>query len=310
MKRLESDSRKPEKRKVLRACLAALGLSLMPLKGDDGQNIDEAYANLPGQKNTQIDTRQTEELSDRISMPDRFDKEVQMYAEAIDDSDLKKTKEFADRPVVGAEEMTREEYVGEAILFQEWNEEDGSGVPSIVQEELRRILPGLCAQESRFNADSVSGANAMSIFQILPENWERYGGRPGMEKSLVAQVEVAGRLLSDFYKQLNDRIGEHNLNILKSSAGSEDKFYREVMVSLLVNSYNVGVGRMVNAVNHYLENTKADELPEGRYLYLAIADSAFNANEGNLKEYREHSRQYVSKVHAFADKLKEDNNKG
>jgi hypothetical protein len=110
------------------------------------------------------------EFSDRARNKEKyegeFDKRVADLAQKISNSDIRNTLEFASKPVVGAEEFTRADYVANAIKFAEWNPETGVGVPPELEEELRKFLPALCVVESRFDADRERSVKAKGIFPI------------------------------------------------------------------------------------------------------------------------------------------------
>jgi hypothetical protein len=246
----------------------------------------------------------SKEVSDRLRNPEKFmsefDKKVQEVASLITVYDVTKTKEYADKRVVGAEDYTRAEYVAKAIKFTPWNEETGEGIPKIVEDELRRLLPGLCAQESRYDASRVSKVGARGILQIMPDNWKRYGGKPGDETSLVAQVEVACKLLSAMYQQLQDRLGDEVISELKEHFPNEEAFQKDLMVPVLINSYNAGDGRLARAVVSYLHDTMPENRPRGKDLFTDISAYAYENQSGLLRGFKSHSKNYPYQVEALA----------
>jgi hypothetical protein len=300
---------KPKNRQALRAFLFSLGIALTPMKGGN-----DAEAAISKTKDTsfshEIDT--LDRIRNSENDLSEFDKKVKEVVEMISPYDIAKTMEYANKPVVGAEDYTRAQYVAEAIQFTPWNEETGEGVPPAVEAELRRLLPGLCAQESRYDASRVSKAGAMGILQIMPNNWERYGGKPGEETSLVAQVEVAGKLLSDMYRQLHDRLGDEVVAELQGHFPSEEAFQTDFLVPVLINSYNAGDGRLAEAVVSYLHDTMPDDRPEGKDLFTAIGTYAFEQQSGLLRGFKKHSKNYPYQVEALTyhfDINNEDNPK-
>jgi len=288
----------PEQRHHLRVVLLSLGILLSP-SSENVTSDTQTEASEPVEQTTQV-----QEVSKEIPVS-RFLKEVGEIK--ISDYDLNFTNTYATRPVVGAEEYTRAEYVSQAIQFTDWDEGTKSGVPPVVQDTLRDILPGLCAQETRFDASRESEVGAKGIFQFMRETWLQYGGVLGQERSLKAQVEVAGRFFSDIYRQLMVRIDESKIERLRSKFATEEDFLVTLIVPLMINSYHSGTGRMVEAVESYVDVTSNEEMSEGHDLYLAIADFAHVSDEGYLEDYRDASRAYTSGVYAFAEKLKKDN---
>jgi len=285
---------KGKKRLPLRAFLLSLGIALVPMKDDgvDISNVSDKEGRLFSQAGL-IDRNAEHHTGE-------FEKRVQEVAKMISSYDITETKEYADRRVVGAEDYTRSEYVAEQIKFTKWNEETGEGVPPVVEAELRRLLPGLCAQESRYDASRVSRSGARGILQIMPNNWKAYGGKLGEETSLVAQVEVAGRLFSDMYRQIQARLGDDVLSELKGHFSTEEAFQRDLMVPVLVNSYNAGDGRLADAVISYLHDTMPNDRPAGKDLFTKISDYAYKNQTGKLEGFSDHSMNYPYQVEAFA----------
>jgi hypothetical protein len=236
---------------------------------------------------------------------DAFEVEIAVHHAMVDSEDVNIMKKHADKPVVGAKEYNRKEYVQKEIEFEKWNPETEEGVPPVVQEELRNIIPGLCAQESRFNNSVVSKVGAKGIMQFKPDVWKKYGGKPSDFNSLKRQVEIAGKFFSDLYKQINYHIGKESLSVLQSRFADEESFQRDLLVPLIVNSYNVGAKRMSEAVRLYVKEIPVEKMPNGKELYLAIADHAISSKKGKLSRYGEESREYVAKTYAQAEILKD-----
>lgn len=221
--------------------------------------------------------------------------EIDTYQELIE--------HFAQKPVVGAEEFTRQEYVQDAIVFD-------PEVPAVVQAELRRILPGLCGQESKFNNGLTSRAGAQGIFQFMPDTWASYGAEPHEVSSLRKQVEVAGRFFSDLYRQVLHHLGEEALQAYRQRYQDEESFLMDLIVPLMVNSYNAGAARVGEAARLFI--ARHPGAPEGgKDLFLRIAEFAEASQEGEneddegrfLNAYGRHAREYVPRVYATADVL-------
>lgn len=216
---------------------------------------------------------------------------------------LEIVEHFSQKPVVGAEDFTREEYVREAIAFDE-------EVPSAVQSELRRVIVGLCGQESKFNNGLTSSAGAKGIFQFMPETWASYGAEPEETSSLRKQVEVAGRFFSDLYRQVVHHIGEEALAKYQERYPDAESFQTDLLVPLMINSYNAGAARVAEAARLYIERNPDAPL-SGKELFLAIADFAESSTEGEnetdegryLNAYGRHAREYTTRVYATADVL-------
>ncbi len=205
---------------------------------------------------------------------------------------------YANKPVIGAEQMTRMEYVQNEMRFDQ-------EVPSFVQNELRKIIPGLCAQESKFNNGLVSKSGAEGIFQFMPKTWEAYGGRPEDFLSLTKQVEIAGEFISDLYKRLPGHINKYDKDLtekLKARFPDEESFQRDLMIPLVINSYNAGDSCVAEGVRLYMEEKRIEDLPEGKDLFLTIAEFSKQAenDDGYISRYGTEARQYVPRIYAQA----------
>ena len=199
-------------------------------------------------------------------------------------------------PAPGGEGLNRLDYAQKIIKFEDF-------VPAVIQEELRWAVPGLCANESKFNAGLTSVEDGEGIFQITPDVWEENDGVEGGQKSLRLQTEVAGRALSTYYKRLVAHIDGDIMGKLRSKFDSDEEFDKQLMTPLILNAYNGGAARVSQAVGYYVDNTKIEDIPEGSDLYIAIADYAENSSEGYLEEYKNESREYVSRTYAWAEIL-------
>lgn len=217
---------------------------------------------------------------------------------------------FSEKSVVGAEDFTRSEYVESQIQFRTWEEVEGEmkGVHPAAQAELRRLIVGLCAQESNFNNGLVSISDARGIFQIKKDVWEKdYKLTVEDFKSLKTQVEVAGKHLSHMYARMQKKAGELAMQQLRTVHNDEEVLQVEVLVPLTINSYNAGPDRVGEAVRKYFESAenRAKQLT-GRDLFLDIAEFAQDCNDGLLEDYGEHAREYVPRIYAKAKVFKNE----
>ncbi len=217
---------------------------------------------------------------------------------------------FSEKPVVGAENFTRRVYAESQIQFRTWEEVEGKmvGVHPAAQDELRRLIVGLCAQESNFNNGLVSASDARGIFQILLEVWEKdYELAEEDFKSLDKQIEVAGKHLSRMYARMQDKAGALAMQQLRAVHGDEEVLQTEVLVPLTLNSYNAGPDRVGEAVRKYFEiPANRDKRLTGRDLFLDIANFAEERNDGLLEGYKEKAREYVPRIYAKANIFKNE----
>jgi hypothetical protein len=209
---------------------------------------------------------------------------------------------FGNKPVVGAEDFTRKEYVQQKIKFH-YNPKNEMGAPPVAQAELRKIVPGLCMQESGFNNDLTSRTGARGIFQFQPVTWEEQGGTPQEINSLRRQVELAGNYLSGLYWQVQHFAGDKAMEILKKNHDAES-LARDVLVPLTINSYNAGASRVGAAVREYYEHAEnRNKGLSGKDLFIDIANFARESQEGKLRAYGNDAREYVTRIYGNARAL-------
>ncbi len=212
---------------------------------------------------------------------------------------------FAEKPVRGAEEFNRMEYAQSQIQFRSEAESGRPAVPELVQTAFRKIIPGLFAHESKFNAGLVSQTGARGLAQIMPATWEEYTGTQEVSLSMIEQVEVAGKLISDNYHYIVHFAGEEALSVLRARFASEEDFQSDLMVPLMINAYNAGGPLIGIAVQKFVSQTPTEELLSGKDLFLQFADFAEQNNEAELDMYKEHARGYVSRVYGNVAMLEE-----
>jgi len=212
---------------------------------------------------------------------------------------------FAEKPVRGAEEFNRMEYARSQIEFRSEPEEGRPAVPELVQSEFRKVVPGLFAQESKFNAGLTSSTGAKGLAQIMPETWEEYRGTQEVSLSMVEQLDVAGKLISDNYHYITHFAGEEALGLLRMQFDSEEDFDAQLIVPLMINAYNAGGPLIGIAVKKFVEETPSEDLLSGKDLFLQFADFAQQSNDGSLDIYKVHAREYVSRVYGNVAMLEE-----
>lgn len=213
----------------------------------------------------------------------------------------------------GANGQNRVEYLQHNVIFRNAVEEvpgvpgaEKVAVPPLVQAELRRLLPGLFAQESGFRADAVNDtSNATGTGQFMPETWERYTGTDVVSMDYVDQVAVLGPMISDVYDRVLDKIGEDALAKLRSLFSTEEAFLESVIIPATISGFHTGPDRIAEAVRSYTDSVQIDDMPVGKDLFLAIATHGALSNEGLLSGFREESMEYVTQVYALADVLEE-----
>ncbi|MCA9363289.1 transglycosylase SLT domain-containing protein [Candidatus Kaiserbacteria bacterium] len=241
-----------------------------------------------------LSTNETHSLSQSVDGLDASAKKL--FAEEVSNVEINNfNKGFLDRysskQVRGAEEFNRAEYVKEKIKLE--------GMSELVESEVRNLMAGLCAKETFFDAARVSSAQAKGVWQITPETWKHFGGIPGKETSLVAQTEVAGRILSDYYRQLNERIETDSLDKIRKNFASEDAFQVDFIVPALINAYHTGINRMIKVIEEFAKSTPVTDIPTGKDAFVAVS----NFGQANITGYGQQSGSYTGKVYAYADEM-------
>jgi hypothetical protein len=220
----------------------------------------------------------------------------------------------AAQPVVGVENMSRMEYLGQGVHFEShsvWGD-----LPEAVQEELRFVLPALAVQESGYNNSLVSKDGALGILQLLPGTIiDMYGAQDwtkeeqaklvrDVQLSLVKQVEVAGKYFVSMRYTIFDSerygIGEKaKQELARRHRGDTETYEREFMTMMLVNGYNAGPARMGGIVREYFEDeTHMNNGLAGRELFLDIIEWAHKSKEGMAAKFGDDAYNYVLKIYA------------
>lgn len=213
----------------------------------------------------------------------------------------------------GANGQNRVEYLQNNVTFRNALEEvpgvpgaEKVPVPPLVQEELRRLLPGLFAQESGFRENAINDkTNATGTGQFMPETWERYTGTDEVSMNYADQVEVLGPMVSDVYDRVLDKIGVDALAKLRSLFETEEAFLESLIIPATISGFHTGPDRIAEAVRRYTDSVQIDDMPAGKDLFLAIATYGALSNEGLLSGFKEESKEYVTQVYAIADVLEE-----
>ena len=205
---------------------------------------------------------------------------------------------FSQKPVRGlGKEISREDYVTQSFHLS-------NKVPSIVrdqiEQELKLVIPGLCAKESMFNNSLRSGVGAAGIFQFMPRIWESYGKADTDLNSLKEQTEVAGLLMSDMYLQLMHHIDDQALLRVRDTFDNQADFLKHFITPLIINSYNSGSSRLATAVNQFFTPERNLDGFKGKDLFLAMADYAYGEEAGVLGAYKTDAREYVSRAYALS----------
>jgi hypothetical protein len=201
-------------------------------------------------------------------------------------------------------------YVREEVMAE-------SPLSPSIQKELEFLMPGLAGQESRYNMQAVSSANAMGVFQFLPSTWQARGNDP--EKILVfrEQTRAAAAYMAYIHDFLWDRRAEE-FDYIRDEFfdGDQAAFEKYFLVPCIVNSYNTGVGRMSAVVDWFsdlpvgTEEGFAEEYgyydEYGYDLYYIMTKRAAEEDEVYLLDaYGPDSSQYFERIYMMSTLLEE-----
>ena len=211
---------------------------------------------------------------------------------------------FAEKPVRGAEYLNRMEYAQQQISFRTEDEAGRPAVPEGVQAEFKKVLPGLLAHESKFNAGLTSSTGAKGLAQIMPATWKEYKGDTEISLRMDEQLDVVGKLVSDNYHYLT-HYAENELPVLRSKFDSEEEFEAELVTPLLVNAYNVGGPAIGLLVREFVQHAPTDELRSGKDLYIQFRDFAQSSEKGKEFYYGSEAGKYVTGVYGNSAMLEE-----
>ena len=212
--------------------------------------------------------------------------------------------------------------------------EDSASIPEQGREEIKFVLPGLAAQESKYVNDVTSVIGAKGIMQFMPRSFRNVQERlldEGVTRvdnilEFMDQVEAAGKLLEMKYEYIRDHAGKELEKIEEEFFASNSiQFERYFLAPVVLNAYNSGEGRMVNCIKLFLEtypNREAlkkaiGEYPDGfgldAYLLMTKLSSAVvgRTEKGRrihrIAGYGRDSSQYVVRAYTLAELLKEPN---
>jgi hypothetical protein len=195
-------------------------------------------------------------------------------------------------------ERTAFDYLQEELVIE--------GVPETVTAELKKYIVGVCNEESRFNAESVSEEGAVGPLQFMPVTWEEHKEEGGDIRSLVDQVEAAKSKFSQIYSHYMHTCKDE-LDAIKAEYFFNDEYMFEVqfLVPFIINAYNAGQGRMERVAKWFIhahpmqEKTAGILSPEetisGYDVFLAMTQEAYKT--GAVKGYGEDASAYVPKIY-------------
>lgn len=228
--------------------------------------------------------------------------EIESYEDVLD--------YFIEQPFAESEGLNRIDYLRAHMQFRSTDEAvqvsttesvTFRAVPPEVQERLLFYIPGLLAQESKFNDDIENQeTGATGVGQIIQTTWERYTGEAAVSKEFARQVEVMGLILSDMYDRVLDKIDANAQKIIRSQFASEREYQLEFVTRVTVAAYNNGPDRIAAVINRFVESVQVADMAPDADLFMAVTEFGRRADGELLSGYKTDSAEYVERVEAGA----------
>lgn len=233
---------------------------------------------------------------------------------------------YGDKKVNGIEEdISRIEYIrkyiGQKVAIPADPKNADSAfrkfdLPEALILQLKQIVPGLAAQESQYNNESLSGVGARGIFQFMPDTWEDTFERVGLKAPsgdvLTNQVQGATLYFLNSYHEFLRRCPEALTRIKQEFfEGDQEAFDTYFFTPILINSYNSGTGRVASVITWFLQTfptkeglrQQIGEYPNG-FGYDVYATMAHEARTRKaVPGYGNDSSEYFTRSKAFATLL-------
>lgn len=215
---------------------------------------------------------------------------------------------FAQKEVIDGAGFSRHTYVHEYFKSHK-----GEKMPDDIRTLIAKLIPGLAAEESKFDNSLVSPSGAFGIFQIMPNTYLDSTGIKKVDeikKSLTKQTAFCFEHLDEkVYKYLNE--SEQAVPLKKICEQFElDKKEGDIFSALVIlNAYNAGQGNMMKIIKKFSEKyNSAKDLPEnynktGLGLFYNLINTALKKKF--TPSYGKDARNYVLKILAGNEILNE-----
>ncbi len=187
------------------------------------------------------------------------------------------------------------------------------GLPPSIEPQMKRLMLGIAAEESRFNKNKVSPMDARGVLQTMEDTEKGYRKKHKLESldptDILMQVGVAGMHIETSYRELFNSAGTE-LQYIKDTFfdGDETKFETCFVVPALVNAYNAGARRVSEVITWFVNEVKESRLssltppdisnPAGFDVYMVMVHACSNAKA--VKRFGPDASQYTEKVYAWA----------
>lgn len=206
-------------------------------------------------------------------------------------------KHYGRKKVVGGGGLDRIEYVRTHAM-------ETVRLPPVVEQELKFFLPGLAAQESRFNNAAKSSVGARGIFQFMPDTWKELGYSEKDILLLNKQVPAVDEYFAGAYKRVVQGSGPALERIKKEYfKNDENAHLKYFLTPLLVNSYNAGPKRMEAVVEwfaRHLDGVPGRPIKNSYDLFYLMTQMVQEEDGKLLRGYGTDAAEYVPRAYALA----------
>lgn len=125
-------------------------------------------------------------------------------------------------------------------------------IPEPTKTAVRDIMVCVPYVESRLDNRAVSSVGAFGVLQLMPATWEEHAQPQDDPHDILAQVRVAGALVSQTYRFLTQRHHETFSAITDILYdGDEERCAREFVGSLVGVSYFSGMGTVSRVIDRF-----------------------------------------------------------
>jgi len=222
------------------------------------------------------------------------------------DSMIEMVQRYAAKPVDG-------DPAGRSFYEVVRNDIPLDGLPDTVAAQMKPLMLGIAAEESRFNKNKKSSKDARGVLQTMEKTEDGYREKHNLESldptDILMQVGVAGMHVETSYRELFNSAGE-DLAYIKEHffANDEQDFETCFVVPALVNAYNAGARRIAEVITWFVQEVREGRLseylptnidtPSGFDVYMTMVHAC--AEKEAVHKFGPDASQYTEKVYAWS----------
>jgi hypothetical protein len=187
-----------------------------------------------------------------------------------------------------------------------------TGLPEPIRTWMKEQIIGIAAEESRFDPEKTSPADAKGVLQTMPDTEDGYRKKHKLEsldpKNLIEQVKVAQMHIESTHEYFERNLRAELQYIEKTFFGNDTpSFEKYFLIPLMINAYNAGQARMGEVVRWFVSQCTDIEsvlalgfesnFPQGYDVFYAMTQRC--ADQKGVRRYGDDARAYVEKVMAW-----------